>query len=156
MRSFIAASMPAIISYDPPRVIVRGDSTGFAQAVQIGPHRLAGDEPVAFGGTDTGPSPYDLLLASLGTCTSMTISLYARRRGWPLENVTVSLSHSKIHAVDCADCETKEGKIDRIERKIHLSGALTDEQRSELMEIADKCPVHQTLTSEINIQTRTV
>jgi uncharacterized OsmC-like protein len=156
VRSFIAASMPAIISDDPPHVIVRGDSTGFAQAVQIGPHRLAGDEPVAFGGTDTGPSPYDLLLASLGTCTSMTISLYARRRGWPLENVTVSLSHSKIHAVDCADCETKEGKIDRIEREIHLAGPLTNEQRSELLEIADRCPVHQTLTSEINIQTRAV
>ena len=156
MRSFIAASMPAIISDDPPRVIVRGDSTGFAQAVQIGPHRLAGDEPVAFGGTDTGPSPYDLLLASLGTCTSMTISLYARRRGWPLENVIVSLSHSKIHAVDCADCETKEGKIDRIEREIHLAGPLTNEQRSKLLEIADRCPVHQTLTSEINIQTRAV
>jgi putative redox protein len=86
----------------------------------------------------------------------MTISLYARRRGWPLENVTVSLSHSKIHAVDCADCETKEGKIDRIEREIHLAGPLTNEQRSKLLEIADRCPVHQTLTSEINIQTRTV
>ena len=148
--------MPEVISNSPLHVIVRGDSTGFAQAVEIGPHRLAGDEPVAFGGTDTGPSPYDLLLASLGTCTSMTISLYARRRGWPLENVTVSLSHSKIHAVDCAECETKEGKIDRIEREIHLTGTLTDEQRSKLMEIADRCPVHQTLTSEINIRTRAV
>ena len=86
----------------------------------------------------------------------MTISLYARRRGWPLENVTVSLSHSKIHAVDCAECETKEGKIDRIEREIHLTGTLTDEQRSKLMEIADRCPVHQTLTSDINIRTRAV
>ena len=139
-----------------PQVIVRGDSTGFAQAVEIGPHRLAGDEPVAFGGTDTGPSPYDLLLASLGTCTSMTISFYARRRGWPLESVTVSLHHSKIHAIDCAECETKEGKIDRIEREIHLAGSLTDEQRSKLMEIADRCPIHQTLTSEINIRSRAV
>ncbi len=139
-----------------PQVIVRGDSTGFAQAVEIGPHRLAGDEPVAFGGTDTGPSPYDLLLASLGTCTSMTISFYARRRGWPLESVTVSLHHLKIHAIDCAECETKEGKIDRIEREIHLAGSLTEEQRSKLMEIADRCPVHQTLTSEINIRSRAV
>ena len=139
-----------------PQVIVRGDSAGFAQAVEIGPHRLAGDEPVAFGGTDTGPSPYDLLLASLGTCTSMTISFYARRRGWPLESVTVSLHHSKIHAIDCAECETKEGKIDRIEREIHLAGSLTEEQRSKLMEIADRCPVHQTLTSEINIRSRAV
>ena len=139
-----------------PQVIVRGDSAGFAQAVEIGPHRFAGDEPVAFGGTDTGPSPYDLLLASLGTCTSMTISFYARRRGWPLESVTVSLHHSKIHAIDCAECETKEGKIDRIEREIHLTGPLTDEQRSKLMEIADRCPIHQTLTSEINIRSRAV
>ena len=139
-----------------PQVIVRGDSAGFAQAVEIGPHRFAGDEPVAFGGTDTGPSPYDLLLASLGTCTSMTISFYARRRGWPLESVTVSLHHSKIHAIDCAECETKEGKIDRIQREIHLTGPLTDEQRSKLMEIADRCPVHQTLTSEINIRSRAV
>jgi len=139
-----------------PQVIVRGDSAGFAQAVEIGPHRLAGDEPVAFGGTDTGPSPYDLLLASLGTCTSMTISFYARRRGWPLESVTVSLHHSKIHAIDCAECETKEGKIDRIEREIHLAGSLTEEQRSKLMEIADRCPVHQTLTYEINIRSRAV
>jgi putative redox protein len=148
--------MSEITSNSPPHVIVRGDSAGFAQAVEIGPHRLAGDEPVAFGGTNTGPSPYDLLLASLGTCTSMTISFYARRRGWPLENVTVSLYHSKIHAIDCAECETKEGKIDRIEREIHLTGPLTDDQRSKLMEIADRCPVHQTLTSEINIRTRAV
>ena len=103
-----------------------------------------------------GPSPYDFLLAALGTCTSMTISLYARRKGWPLESVMVSLHHSKIHAADCADCETKVGRIDRIEREIQLTGALTSEQRSKLMEIADRCPVHQTLTSEINIKTRAV
>jgi putative redox protein len=143
-------------STKPPHVIVRGDAAGFAQRVEIGPHRLKGDEPVAFGGTDTGPSPYDFLLAALGTCTSMTISLYARRKGWPLESVTVSLHHSKIHAADCADCETKVGKIDRIEREIQLTGALTTEQRSKLLEIADRCPVHQTLTSEINIKTRAV
>jgi putative redox protein len=139
-----------------PHVIVRGGAAGFAQEIQIGPHRLKGDEPVAFGGTDTGPSPYDFLLAALGTCTSMTISLYARRKGWPLENVTVSLHHSNIHAADCADCETKEGKIDRIERDIQLTGALTTEQRSKLLEIASLCPVHRTLTSEIDIRTRAV
>jgi uncharacterized OsmC-like protein len=148
--------MAANIFNDPPHVIVRGGGAGFAQEIEIGPHRLKGDEPLAFGGTDTGPSPYDFLLAALGTCTSMTISLYARRKGWPLENVKVSLHHSKIHAVDCADCETKVGKIDRIEREIQLTGALTNEQRAKLMEIADKCPVHQTLTSEINIRTRAV
>jgi uncharacterized OsmC-like protein len=143
-------------SNTPPHVIVRGDSSGFTQEIEIDRHRLKADEPVAFGGTDTGPSPYDFLLAALGACTSMTISLYARQKGWPLENVTVSLHHSKIHATDCAECETKVGKIDRIEREIHLAGTLTNEQRAKLMEIADRCPVHQTLTSEINIQTRAV
>ena len=148
--------MAANTSNSPPHVIVHGGAAGFAQEIEIGPHRLKGDEPVAFGGTDTGPSPYDFLLAALGTCTSMTISLYARRKGWPLEKVMVSLHHSKIHAVDCAECETKVGKIDRIEREIQLTGALTSEQRSKLMEMADRCPVHQTLTSEINIRTRAV
>ena len=104
--------------------------------------------------TDTGPSPYDLLLASLGTCTSMTISLYARRQKWPLEGVTVSLHHDKIHANDCTECETRVGKIDRIEREIQLTGNLTQEQREKLLKIADLCPVHRTLTSEINIRTK--
>ena len=137
-------------------VIVHGTAAGFAQEVEIGSHELYADEPVSYGGTDTGASPYDLLLAALGSCTSMTIGLYARKRGWPLEKITVSLRHSKIHAKDCDDCETKEGKIDRIWRDVHLDGALSDEQRAKLMEIADKCPVHQTLTSEINIKTRAV
>ena len=139
-----------------PHVIVTGNATGFAQKIQIGPHQLVADEPVSYGGTDIGASPYDLLLAALGSCTSMTIGLYARKRGWPLENITISLRHLKIHAKDCDDCETKEGKVDRIWREIHLTGNLTDEQRAKLMEIADKCPVHQTLTSEINIKTRAV
>jgi uncharacterized OsmC-like protein len=142
------------ISNSQLHVIVRGSATGFAQEIQIGSHRLTADEPVSFGGTETGPSPYDLLLAALGSCTSMTISLYARRKRWPLEEVTVFLSHSKIYAADCAECETREGKIDRVEREIQLGGALTAEQRSKLMEIADKCPVHRTLTSEVNIRTR--
>ena len=95
-------------------------------------------------------------LAALGSCTSMTVGIYARRKGWPLEDVTVTLRHSKIHASDCAECETKEGLLDRIERDIHFAGKLTPEQRSRLIEIANKCPVHRTLTSEINIQTRVV
>ncbi len=148
--------MTTNVTNSPPHVIVRGSAAAFAQEIEIGPHRLKGDEPVAFGGTDTGPSPYDFLLAALGTCTSMTISFYARGKGWPLESVTVSLHHSKIHATDCAECETKVGKIDRIEREIQVTGALTTEQRAKLMEIADRCPVHQTLTSEINIRTRAV
>jgi uncharacterized OsmC-like protein len=135
-------------------VTVRGASTGFAQEISIGPHRLFSDEPASAGGTDTGPSPYDLLLAALGSCTSMTLSMYARRKQWPLEGVTVRLHHSKIYAKDCADCETKEGKLDRIEREIGLLGSLSDDQRAQLLSIADRCPVHRTLSSEIRIDSR--
>jgi uncharacterized OsmC-like protein len=135
-------------------VVVRGSAAGFAQEISAGPHRLSADEPKAVGGSDTGPPPYDLLLAALGSCTSMTVAVYARRKGWPLEKVTVRLRHSKIYASDCADCETKEGKIDRIERDIQFEGTLTSEQRSMLREIANRCPVHRTLTSEIDIKTR--
>src|ERR1700740_946753 len=95
-----------------PPVIVRGTAADFSQRIEIGTYQLSADEPVAFGGTDSGPSPYDLLLAALGSCTSMTIGLYARKRKWPLENITVSLRHFKIHATDCEECETKEGRID--------------------------------------------
>ena len=101
----------------PHEAVVRGSATGFAQEITAGGHSLVADEPVALGGTNTGPNPYDLLLSALGACTSMTISLYARRKAWPLESVTVRLRHAKIHAEDCAECETKEGQIDRIERR---------------------------------------
>ena len=141
---------------DVRSVVVRGSAAGFAQEIHAGSHRLHADEPVTSGGTDTGPSPYDLLLSALGACTSMTVAMYARRKAWPLEEVTVSLRHSKIHATDCAECETKEGMLDRIERDVHFTGPLTDEQRSKLMDIANKCPVHRTLTSEIDIRTRVV
>lgn len=134
-----------------PTVTVQGSAAGFAQEVVAGRHRLQTDEPVSQGGTDTGPGPYDLLLAALGSCTSMTIALYARRKQWPLEEVTVRLKHSRIHAQDCSDCETKEGMLDRIEREIVLTGSLSQEQRTRLLEIANKCPVHRTLTSEIKI-----
>lgn len=137
-------------------VVVRGDASGFAQEIVVGPHRLTADEPIDVGGKDTGPSPYDLLLAALGSCTSMTVSLYARAKKWPLESVTVNLRHSKIHATDCQDCETSEGRIDRIEREIHLVGDLDADQQKRLLEIADKCPVHRTLKSEIDIQTRAI
>lgn len=139
---------------EPAHVVVHGTAAGFAQEINIGSHELYADEPVSDGGTDTGATPYDLLLAALGSCTSMTIGFYARKRRWPLENITISLRHSKIHAADCEECETKEGKIDRIYLDIQLSGSLTDEQRAKLIEIAGKCPVHQTLTSEISIKTR--
>jgi uncharacterized OsmC-like protein len=141
---------------DARSVVVRGSAAGFAQEIHAGSHRLHSDEPVSVGGTDTGMSPYDLLLAALGACTSMTVAMYARRKAWPLEEVTVNLRHSKIHATDCAECETKEGMLDRIERDIHFAGPLTEEQRSKLLEIANKCPVHRTLTSEIDIETREV
>jgi len=135
----------------PGVVFVRGGASGFTQDIEAGKHQLKSDEPLGVGGTDAGPSPYDLLLAALGSCTSMTVALYARRKQWPLEDVTVRLKHSRIHAADCSDCETKEGMLDKIEREIVLKGSLTEEQRARLLEIANRCPVHRTLTSEIKI-----
>jgi uncharacterized OsmC-like protein len=135
-------------------VIVWGEGGTFAQQISAGRHRLTGDEPESVGGTDAGPSPYDFLLAALGSCTSMTVGMYARKKNWPLESVTVSLRHSKIYAADCSECETREGMLDRIERDVRFEGPLSAEQRSRLLEIANKCPVHRTLTSEINIRTR--
>jgi len=139
----------------PRNVVVRETrDSKFQQSISVGPHRLIADEPIAAGGEDTGPGPYDFLLAGLGACTSMTMRLYADRKSLPLERTTVTLRHSKIHAQDCAECETKEGMLDQIERVIAMEGALDTEQRKKLMEIADKCPVHRTLTSEIRIVTR--
>ncbi len=138
----------------PGEVVVTGGAGGFANRIASGRHRLRADEPASLGGTDTGPSPYELLLAALGACKSMTLRMYADRKGWPLEGVEVRLAHSKVHARDCAECETKEGKIDRIEVEIEVAGPLDDEQRRRLMEIADRCPVHRTLVSEIEILSR--
>ena len=140
----------------PPGVVIVEDSKigPYAETVHSGAHVLLADEPVASGGNDTGPNPYDYLLTALGTCTAMTLRMYARLKKWPLDNVRVRLTHDKIYAADCANCETKEGKIDRIERFIELDGPLTDQQRQRLLEIADRCPVHRTLTSEILISTR--
>lgn len=139
---------------DAKTVVVRETREGrFQQEVTVGAHRFLADEPLEVGGLDSGPGPYDLLLAGLGACTAMTLRLYAERKALALERVTVRLNHSRIHAADCADCETKEGMLDRIERAITLRGALDAEQRRRLLEIADKCPVHRTLTSEIDIRT---
>ena len=137
-----------------PHIVVRGDADSFKQEIVAGKHQLVADEPVSAGGGDAGPDPYDYLLTALGVCTSMMVGLYARRKQIPLENITVSLWHSRIHAKDCEECETKEGMVDRIDVEVKLTGALSAEQHAALMDIAAKCPVHRTLTSEINIRLR--
>ncbi len=140
-----------------PEGIVRvseADPKGFRQDVSAGPrHHVTADEPIAYGGTDAGFSPYQLVSSGLGACTSMTIRMYARRKKWPLEHVSVDVTHDKIHATDCDHCETTAGKIDRFKRVITLEGDLDADQRRRLMEIADKCPVHRTLEGEIEIVT---
>jgi putative redox protein len=116
-------------------------------------HHLVADEPISMGGTDLGPAPYGYLMAGLGACTAMTLRMYSDRKEWPLDGVTVKLNHQKIYAADCETCETKEGKLDQIEREIELTGDLDDQQKLRLMQIADRCPVHRTLKSEIVIKT---
>jgi putative redox protein len=137
----------------PGLVIVRGAADGFVQEIVAGPHHLRSDEPASAGGTDTGPTPYDLLLAALGACTSMTMAMYARRKKWPLERVTVRLRHSRVHAEDCADCETQDSRLTVIDREIALEGSLDDDPRARLLAIANRCPVHLTLSSRIDIRT---
>jgi putative redox protein len=127
----------------------------YTQQIAAGQHRLVSDEPRPIG-DDAGPTPYDLLLAGLGACTSMTVRMYADRKGWSVERVRVTLRHSRIHAKDCADCETSNGWIDHIDRDVELSGDLDDSQRQRLLHIAERCPVHQTLTSEVDIATSLV
>ena len=147
----IAASEPAV--HGSVRVVEAGLGK-FAQEVVIGRHRLIADEPLEAGGDDLGPSPYELLLAGLGACTAMTLRMYAAHKRLPLDKASVELVHRKIHAQDCADCETKEGRIDRIDRVIDIQGPLDTESRARLLEIADRCPVHRTLHSEVSIVTR--
>jgi uncharacterized OsmC-like protein len=135
-------------------VVVRGVADGFAQEITAGSHHFSSDEPTSAGGSDSGPTPYDLLLAALGSCTSMTVAVYARRKRWPLERVTVHLRHSRVHTEDCVACETQDAKLTVIERDIQLDGTLDEDQRARLLAIADRCPVHLTLTSKIEIRTR--
>jgi putative redox protein len=135
------------------RVTVRGAATGFVQEIEAGRHTLHSDEPLSVGGTDAGATPYDLLLAALGSCTSMTVNMYARRKQWPLTRVTVRLRHSRVHARDCAVCDTEEAMLTVIEREIAFEGPLSDAQRERLLAIANRCPVHLTLTSRIDIRT---
>lgn len=137
-------------------VIVHGDGVAFAQEIFAGSHKLAADEPVSAGGMGTGPGPYEFLLAALGSCTSITVTMYARRKGWPLTDVTVWLRHSKVYASDCADCDSREAIIDQISRDVRFDGPLTTEQRQRLLDIANKSPVHRTLTSKVSIKTRLV
>lgn len=148
------------MAYEPPlevpqgHVVVAESGEGpYTQHVRMGRHLAQADEPQVVGGQDLGPNPYEYLLAALGNCTSMTLRMYANLKKFPLERVQVFLHHRKIHAQDCAECETKVGKVDEIERRIELSGPLSGEQRQKLLEIANKCPVHRTLTSEIRVVT---
>ena len=150
----MTATTPSAAEAEPHDVLVRETRDGtFQQEITAGTHRFLADEPVAAGGLDSGPGPYDLLLAALGACTSMTLRLYADRKKLALLRTRVRLRHSRIYAADCAECETKEGMLDHIDRIIAFEGELDAETRKRLLEIADKCPVHRTLTSEIDIRT---
>jgi len=135
------------------RVTVRTGAEGFRTELFVNGFPLVADEPVADGGNNEGPSPYDYLMAALGACTGMTLQMYARRKGWPLEDAVVRLSHHKIHAEDCRDCENRERRIDMFERELELNGNLDQAQRQRLLEIAGQCPVHRTLTGEVRIDT---
>ena len=134
--------------------VVTRTGASYQTEIAAGRHSLVSDEPEDVGGDDAGPTPYDLLLSALGACTGMTLRMYADRKDWPLEDVAVHLTHEKIHAADCEHCETNNGKIDRIEREVEVEGDLSEEQRDRLLEIANKCPVHRTLHSEIDVQSR--
>ena len=149
------AAQAGTSSADDGVVLVSERGTGrFTQTVAAGRHQFLMDEPAAMGGDDEGPAPYEMLNAALGACTAMTVRMYANRKGWPLDSVRVALVHDKVHASDCATCETEEGRIDRIVRVVELKGGLSEAQRVRLMEIADRCPVHQTLHAEVDIVTR--
>lgn len=155
-QRYLAAPADDTAPAGPPgEVVVTETGVGaYQQSITMGVHHLVADEPDDVGGLDSGPSPYDLLLAALGACTAMTLRMYAERKGLPLERVSVLLRHYKIHAADCESCETARGQIDRIERRITLTGDLDGAVLDRLLEIADKCPVHRTLTSEIDIRTQ--
>ncbi|MFQ5650173.1 MAG: alpha/beta fold hydrolase [bacterium] len=136
------------------QILVRTGRQGYQTEIDANGHSLIADEPGSAGGTNSGPTPYDLLVSALGTCTSMTLRMYADHKGWPLEGIEVRLQHEKVHARDCETCETQTGKIDRIVREIVLHGPLDQAQKERLLEIADRCPVHRTLQAEIRVATR--
>ncbi len=156
VRRYLDVFEPETVSFPEVtdnRVTVRTGTEGFRTEMFARGQALVADEPVAVGGTGQGPTPYDYLLAALGSCTSMTVQMYARRKQWPLEAAVVRLDHRKIHAEDCAHCEESGRRIDRFERELELIGPLSDEQRQRLLEIAEKCPVHRTLKAEPVIET---
>jgi putative redox protein len=138
---------------DEAVVVTESGAGPYSQCITAGGHQLAADEPMAVGGADSGPTPYDLLLASLGSCTAITVRMYAQRKGWLLRRVTVRLRHGRVHATDCVDCETKIGQLDHIERELQFDGELTADQRARLLGIAEHCPVHRLLQSEVLIST---
>jgi putative redox protein len=134
-------------------VVTESGAGPYGQRIIAGGHQLVADEPAAIGGADSGPTPYDLLLAGLGACTAITVRMYADRKGWPLRQTTVRLRHRRIHATDCAYCETRTGQLDQIDRELQFEGELTDDQRARLLGIAERCPVHRTLHSEVLVTT---
>lgn len=150
----LTAAPPSALA--DPHVIVHGTGRNFVQEISAGDHQFQADEPLTFGGTDVAPDPHDYLMASLGACTSMMVGQQARKRKWPLENIRVSLRHSRIQAKDCEECLTEDGMIDRIDVAVELTGPLTADQRSELMKTAATCPIHRALKGEINVRLRAV
>jgi putative redox protein len=136
------------------RVVTRTGADGFRTEIMVRGHGSVADEPVAVGGADAGPTPYDLLLSALGACTGMTLRMYADRKGWPVQDIVVRLRHEKIHAIDEARCEDREARLDRVEREVEITGGLSAEQRTRLVEIADRCPVHRTLSGGVHVETR--
>ena len=151
MSANLAEQHPLDVEPGWVKVVEFGEGR-FTQHLLDGRHRLLADEPVGAGGNDRGPGPYELLLMALGACTAMTIRLYADRKKWPLTRITVRLRHARIHARDCADCETPASRIDQIERVLELEGPLDAAQRQGILDVAEKCPVHRTLTSEVKIR----
>ena len=135
-------------------VVTRIGPSGYTTDIMAQGHSLVADEPVSMGGNGLGPSPYEYLMSGLGACTAITLRMYSDRKQWPLTGVTIKLNHQKIHAADCETCETKAGKLDQIEREIELSGPLDEQQKQRLMQIADRCPVHRTLHSEIVVKSK--